>query len=134
MGNRGVPIGSMGTEAMADNYQKIKASIKATSGNRALSGNYKGQPELRKLWPLILGYTNNVAMVLCYQYDDGSGDDPDDPAPLKNLRCFKVGQFGTTLDRIDYEGDVEPPYLTFEQVKEQTNIKQVKVYREQPDP
>jgi hypothetical protein len=111
------------------NYKRFRDSIKElnTTGNQAIEGTYKGK--VRRLWPIVLGFDEKGdEAVLCYQYlIDGAP--PDEPLPLKNLRCFKIAIFTGAVTRIDFPNSLNGPEFTPQQVRRQNCIEDVRHYR-----
>jgi hypothetical protein len=123
---------------MATKYQTIRQAIKETNATqeRAIKARFQNDPEeqpLRKLWPLVLGQdANGEDVALCYQYGGYS------PVILKphvnnrNLRCMKLSKL-SQVEKIVFNPATEgfdPPVMKFRQVKKQTCVEDVDVYRQ----
>jgi hypothetical protein len=124
---------------MPTKYEKFKAAIKETdpAGFRAVQTKYQNDTgPIRKVWPLIIGKdTNGADVVLCYQYA-GHGTDPPEPhVSFRNLRCLKLDKMANTdVTKIVFNPATEgfdPPFFKFRQVKKQTCVEEVDIYRQE---
>lgn len=123
---------------MPTKYEKFVAVIKESDPvkERAIKAKYQGDVDFRKLWPLAIGKdVNGGDVALCYQYA-GPGMDPNIPhVSFRHLRCLKLDKMANAdVTKIAFpatEG-FDPPYLGFKQLKKQTCIDEVEVYRQKP--
>jgi hypothetical protein len=121
-------------------YDKFKAVIIEPDPTepRAIQAKYQGDQvddddDLRKLWPLVLGFdTAGEEVALCYQYKGYSQLPLKPHVSMRNLRCLKISKL-TDVTKIVYDPATEgfdPPVLRFKQVKKQTCVDDVDVYRQ----
>jgi hypothetical protein len=123
-------------------YDKFKTVIKELDEEqpRAIYARYQGDPPtddaIRKLWPHVLGTTPSATpgaedeeVALCYQYGGHSGAALVLPHPSrKNLRCFKLALMSNVTKEL-FEEPWDPIEMKFKDVKKQTCVEDVDVYR-----